>query len=288
MIQIRFDPRILYPARKETFPLTRKKRELSGRPLEVFIATLLGIPVAWDASHYIFGFGHPLASFASSSAIGAKMYEFLLSPEFWGHWTRTMFAMLLGYTIGLIVGLVYGVWASGWYVGRGNYVGILLYVFGIPKTLLIPILMAWFGFRSVGPAVFVAALTTFLPVSMATFLGLIFTPPDQIEAAQNLGARTWRRYWTIGRPNAVSIILMGCLYGYNAALPTLIAAEMIGGSGGIGYFVHERYAVGDIAGAYALVPLIAIQNILIIAGLYWLIQRFRIKQNVRKEIPATA
>jgi NitT/TauT family transport system permease protein len=91
--------------------------------------------------------------------------------------------------------------------------------------------------------VFITFLGSFFPILLNTLHGMSMVDPVLIRAAQCLGARESSIFREVYFPATLPYVFTGLTVGMGVAWVSLIAAEMISGQFGIGYFTWEAYSL---------------------------------------------
>jgi NitT/TauT family transport system permease protein len=91
--------------------------------------------------------------------------------------------------------------------------------------------------------IFITFLGSFFPILLNTLHGMAMVDPVLVRAAQCLGARESAIFREVYFPSSLPHIFTGLTVGMGVAWVSLIAAEMISGQFGIGYFTWEAYSL---------------------------------------------
>jgi NitT/TauT family transport system permease protein len=91
--------------------------------------------------------------------------------------------------------------------------------------------------------VFITFLGSFFPILVNTLHGMSLVDPVLVRASQCLGAREVSIFREVYFPSSLPHIFTGLTVGMGVAWVSLIAAEMISGQFGIGYFTWEAYSL---------------------------------------------
>jgi NitT/TauT family transport system permease protein len=91
--------------------------------------------------------------------------------------------------------------------------------------------------------IFITFLGSFFPILVNTLHGMSMVDPVLVRAAQCLGAREAAIFREVYFPASLPHIFTGLTVGMGVAWVSLIAAEMISGQFGIGYFTWEAYSL---------------------------------------------
>jgi NitT/TauT family transport system permease protein len=118
--------------------------------------------------------------------------------------------------------------------------------------------------------VFITFLGSFFPILLNTLHGMNAVDPVLVRAARCLGASEGTIFREVYFPSALPHIFTGLVVGMGVAWVSLIAAEMISGQFGIGYFTWEAYSLiqyADIALGMITIGLLGLLSSLAIRGL---------------------
>jgi NitT/TauT family transport system permease protein len=112
----------------------------------------------------------------------------------------------------------------------------------IPAIAWVPIsIMLWPDNEE--SIVFITFIGAFFPILLNTVAGVQAVDSVLLRAGQCLGAREPQLLWHVVLPGALPQIFTGLAVGMGVAWVSLIAAEMISGQFGIGYFTWEAYSL---------------------------------------------
>jgi NitT/TauT family transport system permease protein len=137
----------------------------------------------------------------------------------------------------------------------------------IPAIAWVPISIMLWPDNEVS-IVFITFIGAFFPILLNTVSGVQAVDAVLLRAGQCLGAREPQVMWHIVLPGAAPQIFTGLAVGMGVAWVSLIAAEMISGQFGIGYFTWEAYSLI----AYADIVLGMITIGVLGLGCSWLIR----------------
>ncbi|SDP19155.1 sulfonate transport system permease protein [Paenibacillus sp. yr247] len=104
----------------------------------------------------------------------------------------------------------------------------------IPHLSMIPLVILWFGIGEEGK-LFLVALGVFFPIYLNTFHGIRSVDPGLIEMGRVYGLRHFHLFRKVIVPGALPSILVGVRFSLGIMWITLIVAETISSSSGIGY-----------------------------------------------------
>jgi NitT/TauT family transport system permease protein len=148
--------------------------------------------------------------------------------------------------IGFAIASVFGV-ALGLAIGRYRFARSLLFpaleaLRPIPAIAWVPISIMLWPDNEVS-IVFITFVGAFFPILLNTVSGVQAVDAVLLRAGQCLGAHERQIMWHVVLPGAAPQIFTGLAVGMGVAWVSLIAAEMISGQFGIGYFTWEAYSL---------------------------------------------
>jgi sulfonate transport system permease protein len=143
---------------------------------------------------------------------------------------RAASGFVIGGGIGFVLGLLNGV--SG--LSEKLLDTTLQMVRNIPHLALIPLVILWFGIGEEAK-LFLVALGVFFPVYVNTLHGVRSVDRNLIEMGKAYGMSRAALFGRVILPGALPSIFVGLRYGLGIMWLTLIVAETISSSSGIGF-----------------------------------------------------
>ena len=145
---------------------------------------------------------------------------------------RVVSAFALAAAIGIPVGLAMGVSP----VARALLDPFIEFYRPLPPLAYLPLVIIWFGIGETSKILLIF-LACFAPVALAARSGVLSASCDQINAARALGATRLQVVRHVILPAALPDILVGLRIGMGVGWTTLVAAEMVAATAGIGQMV---------------------------------------------------
>ena len=139
-------------------------------------------------------------------------------------------ATLCGVTVGLAMGLSPTL--------RGMLDPLIELYRPVPPLAYLPLMVIWFGIGETSKVLLIY-LAIFAPVAMATLAGVQGARQVRLRAARALGANRWQVLWYVIVPGALPDILTGLRIGLGVGWSTLVAAELIAATRGVGFMVQS-------------------------------------------------
>ena len=175
----------------------------------------------------------------------------------------TMRRLLIGYFIGLVVGLPLGLVTARWKL-FGDTIGTMaLGLQTLPSVCWVPLALLWFG-QTEAAMLFVVIMGTLWSVVIATETGVRHVPPIYRRAALTMGSKRFHIWFKVILPAALPFIVSGMKQGWAFAWRSLMAAEIfvtILTGFGLGQLLHYGRELS------AMEQVIGIMIIIIVIGL---------------------
>lgn len=150
--------------------------------------------------------------------------------------------ILMGFGIAVASGIAFGLIIGRYRRARQLMFPMLEILRPIPAIAWVPMaIMLWPTNES--SIVFITFIGSFFPIMLSTVHGVTSVDPVLIRAARSLGAKEPALLRQVILPAALPDIFNGLSVGMGVAWVSLIAAEMISGQFGIGYFTWEAYSL---------------------------------------------
>ena len=107
----------------------------------------------------------------------------------------------------------------------------------IPPIAWIPIVILVAGIGM--PAkIFIIFIAAFVPCVINSYLGIKLTNPVLINVAKTFGASNWQIFTKVCIPSSLNMVFTGVRNALGASWSTLVAAEMLASTKGLGYMIQ--------------------------------------------------
>ncbi|HLS51838.1 MAG TPA: ABC transporter permease [Burkholderiaceae bacterium] len=170
------------------------------------------------------------------SAIVLRGMSWAATAEFWGHLGITVYRLLLGLFIAVILGLALGLWAQFSRVSGAIINALVRLLAPIPKIALYPALILILGFENSSKIALVVADALF-PVLLATWAAARTVDQKLIWSAQAAGTSRLRCIWKVTLPAILPSVLAGVRVAAVIACVVVFLAEMIASTDGLGHLL---------------------------------------------------
>lgn len=196
----------------------------------------VGIVVIWEALSLAGVI--PLRILPAPSAVIVAAWKLTLSGELprdiWISFCRAMAGFTIGGSIGFVLGLANGLSRRS----ERIFDGTLQMIRNIPHLALIPLVILWFGIDEEAK-IFLVALGVFFPIYVNTQHGVRTVDAQLIEMGRAYGMSSMTLFRRVILPGALPSIFVGLRYALGIMWLTLIVAETIAASSGIGYMAMQ-------------------------------------------------
>ncbi|WP_019240697.1 MULTISPECIES: ABC transporter permease subunit [Bacillus] len=176
-----------------------------------------------------------------------SFYHLVTTGELFYHMEISVVRALTGLLIGGGIGFILGI-SNG--LSRYSYLftdTTLQMVRNIPNLALVPLVIIWFGIDE-GAKIFLVALGVFFPIYINTLHGIKNIDAGFVEMGKMYGLKGWKLFKEILLPGALPSIFVGLRYALGIMWMTLIVAETIATSRGVGYLAStaQQFMQSDI------------------------------------------
>ena len=184
---------------------------------------------------------------------------------------RVFAALIAAIIVGVPVGLAIGIST----IGRGIFDPLLEFLRPIPPLAYLPLVIIWFGIGEESK-ILVIAIAMLAPVALSTASGVRGVSQERINAARSLGATRLQVIRHVILPSALPAILTGLRIALGAGWSTLVAAELVAATRGLGFMIQSA--------AQFLVTDVVVMGILVIAAIAFVLE-FIIRRIERQLVP---
>ena len=202
-------------------------------------------------------------------------FEAFKIPVPTGHIWDSFLRVFLGLTIGIILGVPLGLFMGLNRFAKGFFDPMVELYRPVPPLAWAPLIITVFGIDNVGK-VFLLFMVSFSIMIISARAGASGTQLSKIHAAHSLGASRWQIIREVIFPNSLPEILTGIRVAVGMCWGTLVAAEFLAGTTGIGF-------VENVARKYMQYEVIWIT--IFVMGMLGLLFDLTIRKIIDKTIP---
>ncbi|XVJ70414.1 MAG: taurine ABC transporter permease TauC [Rhizobacter sp.] len=197
-----------------------------------------------------------------------EKFRLLIGPGFmdatlWQHAAASLVRVAWALLLALLLAIPLGLWMGLSQVARAAFDPLIEFYRPVPPLAYLPLIVIWFGIGELSKVLLIA-LAIFAPVVIATVTGVRSVDEQRLRAALSFGATRWQLVRHVVLPSALPDILTGIRVGLGVGWSTLVAAELVAATRGLGFMVQSA--------AQFLNTDIVVLGILVIAGIAFSIE----------------
>ena len=171
--------------------------------------------------------------------IGASLVEQIADGSMPMHVLYTMYRMLTGFALAIVVGLPLGVLMGRYRPVEHFFLPLTSALMPIPSLALVPVFMLWFGIGNTVSILIVFYAATF-PMALSAWSGVRAVNQLWLRAAGAMGAEGPALFWKVILPGASPFIITGLRQAFLRAWIAVVGAEMIAASDwGLGWVIYD-------------------------------------------------
>ena len=264
------------PAEPSAFAL--RSRMVAGRTLPLLVV-LVAMGAIWQVAA-----SGPHSSLPPPTVVWQKSNELILHPFYDRggldkglalHLFASLQRVVLGFALSAIAGIALGMLVGTSSLAMRGLDPVFQVLRTVPPLAWLPLSLA--AFRDAQPsAIFVIFITAIWPVIINTAVGVRNVPQDYRNVARVIRLRGFKYFTRIVLPSAAPYIFTGLRIGVGLSWLAIIAAEMLIGGVGIGFFIWDAWNssnISDIIVALVYVGLVGFVLDRVIAGVGYLVTR---------------
>jgi nitrate/nitrite transport system permease protein len=249
---------------------------LSDRKTRKIVAPIMaitGILLIWQLLTL-----SPDANLPSPIKVIEQTWELIINPFFdkgatnkglfWQIWASLQ-RVLQGFTLAAIVGVSLGI-----VIGTNEFLfdafdPIFQILRTIPPLAWLPIALATFQ-QSNPSAIFVIFITSIWPIIINTIAGVQQIPQDYVNVSKVLQLSKKEYFIDVVFPATVPYIFTGLRIGVGLSWLAIIAAEMLIGGVGIGFFIWDAWNAANISQIIIALLYVGVVGLLLDKSIAWL------------------
>ena len=216
------------------------------------LAALAAVGVAWEVLVRVSGVADYLVP--TPSAVGSRLFGDL--DYFLFHGLITLIEALGGFAIGTLVAVIAaGIMAHSKLFERTVY-PIALLIKVTPIVAIAPLFVIWFGFGSF-PKMMIAALITFFPVMVNTFVGLKSINPSTLDFFRLLDAGEAQVLMKLRVPSALPYLFAAFRIAVPLSVIGAVVGEWFSGDRGLGSVIIVAHHNIDMPTLFSAIAVLA-------------------------------
>jgi len=219
----------------------RARRRARARRLGTGAVGLIGLGVVWQVAAI---FLRDPVFLPSVSQIVSTFFHYLDRPypaqgsPLWYDALTSLRRILIGFAIGVVGGVALGSAMSASRVGRYLIDPVIEVLRPLPPLAFIPLFIIWFGIGELPKVVLIVIGVT--PIMVVTSVAALDEVPEDLRlCARTLGASRLYTLLHVQLRAALPGILTGMRISMAGAWTSIVAAELIAATSGLGYLIQQ-------------------------------------------------
>ncbi|WP_459207159.1 taurine ABC transporter permease TauC [Pseudomonas sp. MLB6B] len=178
---------------------------------------------------------------------GQLLSQGYMEASLWQHLSASLGRIGLALLLATLSAIPIGIAIGYNRVARGIFDPLIEFYRPIPPLAYLPLIVIWCGIGELSKVLLIY-LAIFAPIAIATATGVRTVDPVRLRAAQSLGATRLQLVKHVILPSALPDILTGIRIGLGVGWSTLVAAELIAATRGLGFMVQSaaQFLVTDV------------------------------------------
>lgn len=163
------------------------------------------------------------------------------------HLLASLRRIAIGAGLGTLLGIAFGLAIGAIPLARTLFEPFVTFLRQLPPLAYFSLLIIWFGIDE-SPKIWLLLIAAMPPVAVATASAVSGVHRDYLNGARSLGAGRWSVARHVIVPAALPEILVGIRLGVGVAYTSVVAAETVNGTPGIGGMIRDaqRYLHTDV------------------------------------------
>lgn len=204
------------------------------------IVTILLLIVIWQVVTFfewipVLYLPSPVAVFQQFYNVATVGY---MDATLWQHISASLSRIGLALLFAIFVGIPIGVAMGVNDLVHATLNPIIEFYRPIPPLAYLPLIVIWFGIGEFSKVLLIF-LAIFAPIVLSTATGVRRVDIVKVRVAQSLGATRWQIIWHVIIPNSLPEIITGIRIGLGTGWSTLVAAELIAATQGLGSMIQS-------------------------------------------------
>jgi len=189
-----------------------------------------------------------------------------------GHIWDSIMRVITGLFFGIVLGVPLGLFMGLSRFAKGFFDPLIELYRPVPPLAWAPLILTIFGIQDDGK-IFLLFMVAFAIMVISARTGATGTQLSKIHAAHSLGASKWQIIREVILPNSLPEILTGIRISIGVCWGTLVAAEMLAGTTGIGFVENVARKQSDYEIIWVTIILLGLLGLLFDLMMRWVINR---------------
>jgi NitT/TauT family transport system permease protein len=171
--------------------------------------------------------------------IASTLFDMILDGSMLHHAAYTMYRMLVGFALAIVVGLPLGILMGRFRPIEHFFLPLTSALMPIPSLAWVPVFILWFGLGDT-VAILIVFYAAMFPMVLNAWSGVRSVNQLWLRAAGAMGANETALFWKVILPGASPFIITGLRQAFLRAWIAVVGAEMIAASDwGLGWVIYD-------------------------------------------------
>jgi NitT/TauT family transport system permease protein len=181
----------------------------------------------------------PAALLPTLPKVASTLWTLLLDGTMLEHAAYTMYRVLFGLSLAIVVGLPLGILMARFRPVEHFFLPLASALMPIPSLAWVPVFILWFGLGNT-VAILIVFYAALFPMLLNTWSGVRAVNPLWLRAAGAMGADEHALFWKVIIPGAAPFIITGLRQAFLRAWIAVVGAEMLAASDwGLGWVIFD-------------------------------------------------
>jgi len=209
-----------------------------GRSDAISVVTMVGLLALWWLARHRGGL--PPLFLPTPETVFTRLYESsmgqLTDAPLATHFGWSMYRVFSAFVLACVTAIPIGIGMGVSRIVRGIFDPPIEFYRPLPPLAYLPLIVIWFGIDELSKVLLIY-LACFAPMAMSAQAGVRSVSQEQIHAAYSMGASKWQVIRHVVIPAAMPEILTSMRIAIGFGWTTLVAAEMVAATHGLGQMV---------------------------------------------------
>jgi NitT/TauT family transport system permease protein len=213
---------------------------MSGERTRSAYRALITLAIAAAAYEAIARTGYfPPVLMPTLPKVVSTLVTVLLDGSMLGHALSTLYRVLAGMSLAIVVGLPLGILMGRFKPVENFFLPLASALMPIPSLAWVPIFLLWFGLGNT-VAILIVFYAALFPMLLNAWSGVRAVNPLWLRAAGAMGADEHALFWKVIMPGASPFIITGLRQAFLRAWIAVIGAEFLAASDwGLGWVIFD-------------------------------------------------
>ena len=231
-------------ADNDKYGILEKARGHAGK-ITWTVGPIIGFLILWEVVVRILSLGYLMPV---PSAVIVELARSFTVPmggnTIQAHAYYSFMRIIIGYSTAVVAGILFGVMIGLSPLLRAIFRPLFELIRPIPTVAWIPLAILWFGVDEMAKY-FIVFYGAFANVALSVYSGIQSIDPILVGAAKMLGCTDRQVTYKIILPSAVPYIFAGMQVGLSAGTMSVVVAEMIRSTEGLGWIIFAGQQNAD-------------------------------------------